>query len=83
MLSHILSLKVKYIHRQSYWVGIISLGFDITAQLLIQISAFVRHWRKVGVKRDSTSDFKKTYDSVMRQALSNILIDFGAPMKLV
>jgi hypothetical protein len=28
-------------------------------------------------------DFKKTYDSVMRAALYNILIKFGIPMKLV
>jgi hypothetical protein len=26
-------------------------------------------------------DFKKTYDSVRREVLYNILIDFGVPMK--
>jgi hypothetical protein len=28
-------------------------------------------------------DFKKAYDSVRREALHNILIEFAAPMKLV
>jgi len=28
------------------------------------------------------SDFKKAYDSVRREALYNILIEFGIPMKL-
>jgi hypothetical protein len=28
-------------------------------------------------------DFKKTFDSVRREVLYNILIEFGAPMNLV
>jgi hypothetical protein len=28
-------------------------------------------------------DFRKAYDSVRREALYNILIEFGVPMKLV
>ena len=28
-------------------------------------------------------DFKKSYDSVRREDLCNIMIDFGIPMKLV
>jgi len=29
------------------------------------------------------TDFKKAYDSVRREVLCNILIEFGIPMKLV
>jgi hypothetical protein len=40
----------------------------------------------MGVQRDSTSafiDFKKAHDSVRREVLYNILIEFGVPMKPV
>jgi hypothetical protein len=47
--------------------GIISVGFDVTDQLLIRSFAFVRYWKKNG--------------STMRQY--NILIEFGIPLKLV
>jgi hypothetical protein len=52
-------------------------GFDITDQLLIRISAFVRYWRKNGSTMRQYigySDFKKAYDSVRREVLYNILI---------
>jgi hypothetical protein len=40
----------------------------------------------MGVQCDSTSafqDFNKTYDSVRREVLYNIHMEFGVPMKLV
>jgi hypothetical protein len=66
---------------------IISVGFDIIDQLLIRLSAFVRYWRKKSEYNKTVHklfiDFKKAYDSVRREVLYNILIEFGVPMKLV
>jgi hypothetical protein len=68
-------------------LGIISVGFDVTDQLLIRFSAFVGYWRKNGsTMRQYISysiDFKKVYGSVRREVLYSILIEFGVPMKLV
>jgi hypothetical protein len=68
-------------------LGIISVGFDVTDQLLTRLSAFVRYWRKKlkynEIVRKLFIDFKKAYDSVRREVLYNILIEFGVPMKLV
>jgi hypothetical protein len=62
-------------------------GFDVTDQLLIRFSTFVRYWRKKWEYNETVHrlfiDFKKTYDSVRREVLYNILIEFGVPMKLV
>jgi hypothetical protein len=48
----------------------ISVGFNITDQLLIRFSAFVRYSSKNGSK--------KAYDSVRREVLYNILIVWGS-----
>jgi hypothetical protein len=68
-------------------LGIISVGFNVTNQLLIRLSAFIRYWRKKWEYNETVHQlfiyFKKTYDSVRREVLYNILIDFGVPMKLV
>jgi hypothetical protein len=62
-------------------------GFDVTDQLLIRWFAFNRHWRKNGsTMRQYISysvELKKVYDSVWREVLYNILIEFGIPMKLL
>jgi sorting nexin-29 len=62
-------------------LGIISVGFDITDQLL------VRYWRKKWEYNETVYqlfiDFKKAYDSVRREVLNNNLIEFGVLMKLV
>jgi hypothetical protein len=67
--------------------GIISVGSDITDQLLITFFAFVGYWRKKW-EYDETAqqlfiNFKKAYESVCREALYNIIIEFGVPMKLI
>jgi len=48
--------------------------------LLIIYCAFVKYLRK---NSNKFVDFKKTYDSVRREALYNILIEYGIPVKLV
>jgi hypothetical protein len=64
-----------------------SVCFDVTDQLLIRFFAFVRCWRKKWEYNETVHqlfiNFKKDYDSVRRQALYNILLQLGVPMKLV
>jgi hypothetical protein len=69
-------------------LAIISVGFNITDRLLIRSFAFFRYWRK---KKWEYSDTvhqlflgnKKSCDSVRREVLYSILIEFGEPLKLV
>jgi hypothetical protein len=60
---------------------------DATGQLLIIYSAFAKHLRKkleyIEAVHKLFIDFKATYDSVRREILYNILIEFGIAMKLV
>jgi hypothetical protein len=60
---------------------------DTTGQLLIIYSEFVKYLRKYGNRYKAVhqlfKDFKKAYDSVRREILYNILIEFGIPIKLV
>jgi hypothetical protein len=68
-------------------LGIISVGFDVTVQLMIRFSAFVRYWKKKWDYNETVDqrfiDFKIVYDSVRREVLCNILIELGVPMKVV
>jgi hypothetical protein len=67
-------------------LGNINVNFDVTDQLLIRCSAFVRleeKWEYYETVHQLFIDFKKAYNSVRRKALYNILIEFGVPMKLV
>jgi hypothetical protein len=63
-------------------LGIISVGFDVTDQLLIRFYAFVRYYKKWSTMRLYIS-FKKAYDSVRREVLYNGFIEVGVPMRLV
>jgi len=60
---------------------------DAIGQLLIIYSVFVKYLRKKWEHNEAVHqlfiDFKTAYDSVRREALYNILIEFGIPRKLV
>jgi hypothetical protein len=65
---------------------IFSVDSDSTGQLLIIYSAFITNLRKNGNTMKqciSSIDLKKAYDSVRREVLCNILVEFGTPMRLV
>ena len=64
------------------------MGFDVTGQLLIIYSAFVKYlskkWEYSDLVHQILVNFKKAYDSVRREFLNNILlIEFGITLKLV
>jgi hypothetical protein len=42
-----------------------------------------KKWECNGTVRQLFIDFKKAYDSIKREVLSNILLEFGLPKKLV
>jgi len=66
---------------------IINVDFDATGRLLIIYSEIVKYLRKKWECNEAVHqlfiDFKKAYDSVMREVLYNILREFGVPKKLV
>ena len=68
-------------------LGIISVDFDATGQLLITYIAFFKHLRKKWEYNEVLHQllivFKKAYDSVRREFLYNILIEFVIPVKLI
>jgi hypothetical protein len=68
---------------QKKLLGIVSVDFDATGQLVIIYYAFVKYLRKNGNTMKLYIDLKKAYDSVRREVLYNILIAFGIPMKLI
>jgi hypothetical protein len=64
-------------------LGIISVEFDATGQLLIIYYAFIKHSNKKWVYNEAVHllfiDFTKAYDSVRREVSYNNLIEFGTP----
>jgi hypothetical protein len=66
---------------------IISVDFDARSQPLIFYSAFVKHLRKKWEYNEAVHhlfiDLKKAYDSVRREVLYNIPIEFGIFMEPV
>jgi len=60
-------------------LGIISMDFDATGQIVIIYPAFIKYLRKKQEYNEAVHqlfiDFTKAYDSVRREVLYNILID--------
>ena len=65
-------------------LGFINVDFDAIDQLLIIYSAFVRYLRKKWEYNKAVHklfiDFKKAYDSVRREVMYNMVIEFGIPI---
>jgi hypothetical protein len=57
-------------------------SFDVTGQLLIRFLHSSDTEEEIGVHQLFIV-FKKAYDSVRREVLYSILIEFGVPLKLV
>jgi hypothetical protein len=59
-------------------------GLEVTDQKLIRSFAFVRYWREKCEFNETVHhlfvDFIKAYDSVRREVLYNIFIEFEIPM---
>ena len=64
-------------------MGIINVDFNATGQLLIIYSAFVKYMRQNENTVKQCTRLQESYDSVRREGLYNIIIEFGIPMKLV
>ena len=68
-------------------LGIINVDSDAIGQLPIIYSVFVKYFRKKWEHNEAVHqlfiDSKNVNDSVRREALYNILIEFGTPKKLV
>ena len=68
-------------------LGIINVDFEAAGKLLILYCAFVKYLRKKWEYKEAVHqlfvDFKIVYDSVRREVLFNIPIEFSILMKLV
>ena len=75
------------LHMQRKLFGIINADFDATGQLLTAYSTSVKYLRKSGNKMKQVHqlwiEFQKAHDSVRREVLYNILIEFCIATKLV
>jgi len=65
-------------------LGVISVDFDVSDQLLVRYSVFVSYRRKNGSIRDSTSDVYRYWVGLcLSEVFWKILINFSIPLKLV
>lgn len=68
-------------------MGIINVDLEANRQILITYSTYIKYLRKKWQYNEEVRhifiDLKKAYDSVSNEAIYNILMEFGIPMKLV
>jgi len=85
ILSHILLSRLTPYAEEN--LGFINAYFDEITQLVVVYFTVVKYFRKKWeynkAVRQKLIDFKKAYDSVRKEKLCKILIEFGIPMKLV
>jgi hypothetical protein len=62
-------------------LGTISVDFDLTYQLLIIFSAFVRYWKRSGSTMGQYISYLHISRKPMREVLYNILTEIGIPVK--
>jgi hypothetical protein len=71
---------------QTKLLGTTNAAFDVIGRLIIfsiSVRYLTKKWEYNGKVNQLFIDFKKVYDSIRREALYNILIEFGIPRKLV
>jgi hypothetical protein len=68
-------------------IGAHQCGFHFNRYIMDQIfyicQILEKKWEYNGMVHQLYMDFKKAYDSIKREVLYNILLDFGIPKKLV
>jgi hypothetical protein len=64
-------------------IGTTNAAFDVIDQSFYICQILEKKWEYNGTVHQLFIDFKKAYESVRREALYNILIEFGIPRKLV
>jgi hypothetical protein len=64
-------------------LGTTNAAFDVIGQIFYIRQILEKKWEYNGTVHQIFINFKKAYDSVRREVLYNILIEFGIPRKLV
>ena len=68
---------------RSKLLGIINVDSDTTGHIFCIRQILEKKWEYNEAVHQLFIDFKKVYDSVRREILHNILIEFGIPKKMV
>jgi hypothetical protein len=80
------NIPLSSLHMQMKLFGITNVDSDVTDQQLIKFSISGRNWKKEkeynGTIHQLFLDFKKSYDSISKEVLYNVLIAFEILRKL-